>query len=334
MNKIDGVFLQKNIKQRLTSFIKKNDLLINIKAFSFNEDKGSILYSNLKQKFARDIGIDFKINIFSLKEIQKFFETFIFEARNPKVNGIIVQKPSKSVISEYLGQKASIKSNYFNLVTSLLIEEKTKKAKSIADLWWEDVIRLIPLDKDIDGLNPLVIKSLEKSFFSLKLFTLPATVLAVLYILKYIHLHNSYSFLNKKILVIGRSSIFGKPFYLYLKNLGFDIDIVGKKGFLLKKQNDLIKHYDVIVSGVGSKTITSDINLKKQVILIDVGEPKGDIDKTVFKNSFFYTPVPGGVGPLTVSFLMLNSIFLNFFNKDLFFKIFKDLFVFDKKDLE
>ena len=147
----------------------------------------------------------------------------------------------------------------------------------------------------------------------------PATAQAVFKIVTYFIPDWS----EKKIAIIGKSDLVGRPLYFMLKHtllaetlvtsiscrLEPEIFLFGRKelGQLLSSGKGL-KEFDIIISSTGQPGLIDTSMIKEGVALIDVGEPKGDIDPHAYKKASFYTPVPGGVGPVTVACLMENGV--------------------------
>lgn len=131
---------------------------------------------------------------------------------------------------------------------------------------------------------------------------LPATVRAVLTIIQ-----NSKSKVkSSNVVVIGRSNIVGRPLALALTNLGATVTVCHSK---TKNLADFTRRAEILISATGIPGLIKKEMVKKGAIVIDVGSPKGDIDFTeVKKAASFITPVPGGVGPLTVVSLFENLL--------------------------
>ena len=111
-------------------------------------------------------------------------------------------------------------------------------------------------------------------------------------------------------LVIGRSQILGKPMAAMLLNANATVTIAHSK---TRNLMDNLKNYDLVVVAVGLPKFVSADDLKQGSILIDAGyhptEKCGDVDMTNISNIVSaYTPVPGGVGPMTINTLMMNTI--------------------------
>lgn len=118
---------------------------------------------------------------------------------------------------------------------------------------------------------------------------------------------------NKKIVLIGKGPTGGGPIITYLKKLDITPNIIDSK---TTSPDKLLKGADIVISAVGTKNTIHKDNLKKGVTLISVGinrdENKklhGDYDEETIKNiASFYTPTPGGVGPVNVAMLMVNLL--------------------------
>lgn len=148
----------------------------------------------------------------------------------------------------------------------------------------DQILSTISVAKDVDGLNP-------KSSF------IPAVVRAVERTMEIFKISKS-----QKIAVVGYLGGVGGRLVKRLENLGFD-----KVGGFDKEDNltDL-KKYDVVISSTGAGGIIKKEMVKKGFVGIDLGYPTGDFDKDVFDLASMVTPVPGGVGPLTVVCLFEN----------------------------
>ncbi len=159
----------------------------------------------------------------------------------------------------------------------------------------------IAVEKDVDGVNSasfgkMVMKS--ESFFS-------ATPLAIMKILEYYKIPIE----GKNALIIGRSQILGKPIAMMLLNKNATVTIAHSKTQNLPK---LCKKADIVVACVGKANFVKSKWLKKGVVIIDAGYNKGnvgDVDLNKAKNkASAYTPVPGGVGPMTIACLLLQTM--------------------------
>ena len=149
-------------------------------------------------------------------------------------------------------------------------------------------------NKDVDGFH-------SESKFQ------PPIAQAVLEILK------PYSFKTKKIVVIGKGETGGKPVIEALKKMNINPDIIDSKTM---DHEPLTKKADIIISAVGKSNVIKPNMIKKGVILISIGLHKdldgklqGDYEEEQIKNiAAFYTPSPGGVGPINVAMLLKNLV--------------------------
>ena len=174
----------------------------------------------------------------------------------------------------------------------------------------DDIINEISAYKDIDGFHPINFGKMALGQRSMR----PATAYGILKLLQHYNLETR----GKKVVVIGRSNIVGKPISIMLGN-DFDIgratvtscDINTPKSLL----NEECQKADIVIVAVGKPGLLTDDMVKEGVIVIDVGINKlesgklvGDCDfENVSKKASWITPVPGGVGPMTISGLILNT---------------------------
>lgn len=174
----------------------------------------------------------------------------------------------------------------------------------------EDIINEINPNKDIDGFHPINFGKMALGQKSMR----PATAYGILKLIEYYKIETK----GKNVVVVGRSNIVGKPVSIMLGN-DFNIgratvttcDINTPKELLIKKTLDA----DIIIVAVGKPNLITSDMVKDGVIMIDVGINRlengkivGDCDfEEVSKKSKYITPVPGGVGPMTISGLILNT---------------------------
>lgn len=217
------------------------------------ENLASRVYTEIKEKTALKLGVEFeKISITGGRWPNN---DLIFKLNEDKtVDGIMIQMP--------LG---------------------TGNDKELIDL--------IDLRKDVDGLNP-------------KSGVMPATVRAVLEILKYSLNNAPHPPLNLRggdILVVGNKGLVGSRLQAELKCEGMDKDDWDPTSLKLCGAS-------VVISATGIASLINGQMVKKGVIAIDVGYPKGDFDPSIALKAGFFTPVPRGVGPVTVAMLFANLV--------------------------
>lgn len=164
------------------------------------------------------------------------------------------------------------------------------------------IIVQLPLPKNID--TDKILKSItpEKDIESVS----PAAQ-AILEILKYYNIDLN----NKKIVIVGRGKLVGQPLEKILKSQNLDFIICDSKTPDLSSQ---LLSADIIISGVGEPRLISTDMISKKAIVIDAGTAEssgkigGDVDPAVYEKVKSYSPVPGGVGPVTVAMLYKNLI--------------------------
>jgi len=234
------------------------------------DDPASTIYVNKKHEACQEIGIT--------SEIKKFPETisyadFLMEIgklnKDDTVHGILVQAP----LPKHLSHK--------------------------------QVYETIAVEKDVDGWHPF---NHGKNLLGKKGIP-PATPKGIMTLLE----HTEVDFIGKNAVVIGRSNIVGKPIALMLINAGCTVTVCNSK---TKSIKEFTKNADILISAVGKiNLITADM-VKKGAIVIDVGMNRnaegklcGDVDfEKVKEKASWITPVPKGVGPMTIASLMQNTI--------------------------
>ncbi|OGD79370.1 hypothetical protein A2368_01345 [Candidatus Collierbacteria bacterium RIFOXYB1_FULL_49_13] len=163
----------------------------------------------------------------------------------------------------------------------------------------EKLLRRIPLEKDVDCVNPdnlLAIERGEETY-------LPATVVAVEKIMGQALIETEVDLDTVKIAVVGSEGMVGKPLVARLKRFGYE---VGE--FDLGSDLSKLVDFNLIISAVGKAGVISGEMISEGSILIDVGFPKADFSGSALLKAQWYTPVPGGVGPVTVVCLMENVV--------------------------
>jgi methylenetetrahydrofolate dehydrogenase (NADP+)/methenyltetrahydrofolate cyclohydrolase len=275
---LDGKLLSQKIKDDLKkqteSLFKKYGQKPSLVAIAVGEDAGAQSYISSQQKCAEYIGIDFKLNRLKADVKEKELFDLIGKLNADKnVSGIMIHQPIPSQI------------NYAKAINSVNVE------------------------KDVEGMNWTSLGKLIVEPNSIAPCT-PASVIE--------HLRSTgVSLAGKEAVMIGRSEIVGKPLSMLLLNENLTLTICHSKTQNLEKQ---ISRADVVVASIGKPKFIKGEWIKKGSIVIDVGINRvgdkivGDVDFDQAKEkAAFITPVPGGVGPLTVVMLMRNCVnaFLN-----------------------
>ncbi|MEI6495003.1 MAG: bifunctional 5,10-methylenetetrahydrofolate dehydrogenase/5,10-methenyltetrahydrofolate cyclohydrolase, partial [bacterium] len=154
------------------------------------------------------------------------------------------------------------------------------------------ILNLVPAHKDVDALNA------DASVLS------PVTG-AIREILE----RNNVDLNNKKIVVVGKGKLVGMPTAIWLSQEGYEVEIVDKN---TKDLAGVLQDADVIISGAGVAKLIKPEAIKEGVILIDAGTSEdggalvGDADSACAGKCSLFTPVPGGVGPITVAVIFKN----------------------------
>ncbi len=270
---IDG----KKIALELREKLKKK--IMELKSFSnsvpaltvilVGEDPASKIYVKNKEKFSKEIGINSEVIKYPANVGEKVVLDKIKELnKNKKISGILVQLPLPKHI------------------------DKRK------------VIETILPSKDVDGFHPINVGNLSSGYES----NIPCTPLGCYLLLKKAEKNLS----GKHAVVIGRSNLNGKPMTQLLLKENCTVTVTHSKTKDLKKE---CNRADIIIAAVGSPKLVKGDWVKKGVIVIDVGINKtdsgivGDVDfDEVSKVAKAITPVPGGVGPMTIACLLNNTI--------------------------
>lgn len=271
-------FLLKKKVFQLRKVKKRPPLLISLIA---KEDKPGLLYTRLKKKAALKTGVAFKRFYFSLKQKEKIYPLLDKIIKKENFDGLMIQKPGQSLVNKFF------------------------KNKKDFEIWWLTATSKIPEKKDVDCLNVT-----NLGLFSAGLIRFfPATVKAVYYIL--LEIFKEEELKGKNVAVIGSSEILGKPLAILLRNKGATVFLCGSASDL----KSVVKKAEIIISGVGKPKLITANMIKKGAVVIDAGITKmgrkvvGDIDfEKVAKKAAYITPVPGGVGPLTVVSLLENVV--------------------------
>ncbi len=267
---INGTKLAEKIKSEVALEIKELNFKPKLSLILVGNDPASQIYVKKKHSACEEVGIISDQHFFSENVSEQEIIDLIEELnKDNSVSGILVQLPLPKQINA-----------------------------------WK-IMELISPSKDVDGFHPI---NAGKTLIGQESFK-PATPLGVIKILESIKIKLE----GKHAVIVGTSNIVGKPLGLMLLNKKCTVSYCNKFTSNLKEHT---KQADILISAVGKpKLITKDM-IKKNAIVIDVGTTKldsgklsGDVDFDEAKKiASFITPVPGGVGPLTVACLMQNTL--------------------------
>lgn len=238
---------------------------------------------------------------------------FVIFGRNSATEQFVKMK---SRVAERVGIAVDVK-NYFNVKNTdeavKIVNELSEKDYDgivvqlplTAGLDTEAVLDAIPPLKDIDVLGAVA----KESYVKGKINRTPPVAQAVREILESCDI----SLKNKKIAVTGQGRLVGEPVHLMLNRMRVPHDVVDIKTGE-KEKLALYKNADIIISGMGVPHCIKPNMIKNGVVLIDAGTSEqagklvGDIDPACESKASFLTPVPGGVGPITVVSLLRNLL--------------------------
>lgn len=329
----DGIAFAAQIERRLVDDVRalhSQGKELTIAAILFREDTGSRLYTRLKSEAAARVGIGYEVHQFSLSDpIEQVLEQIQELNTDPDITGIMVQKPWSTTWANFHFAISQTSPDF----SSRVGESTQKTAPSSADRegekerfasWWSQLTSAIKLEKDVDGLHPQTLKAVEQGSWKMSGKVLPATAQAVLNIVRHRFAEQSGAFgrrsgesLNaygipedQKIVILGKSDIVGKPIFFELKNQNLQVEMIGSRELQNRiATGQALLDADIVISATGRNHLVTGEMVKEGVTVIDVGEPKADVEaETVKYKAAFLTPVPGGVGPMTVACLLENCV--------------------------
>ncbi len=272
--KIDGVLIAKNVKDRIKRSVEElKSVGVNpcLATVLIGDNPASATYVRNKHKACEEVGILTKDHKLPSSLSQNELNSLIDSLNNdPSVHGILVQLPLPEQLDEFA-----------------------------------TTARISPL-KDVDGLTPHNVGLLAMNKAALVACT-PSGIMEMF------DFHN-IDLEGKLVVIINRSNLIGKPlFHLLLKKNATVITCHSRTKNLM----ELCQKADVIVTGVGDRTrftLTPDM-IKNGAVVIDVaitkkdGKLVGDMDyQDIIEKASYATPVPGGVGPMTVAMLLKNTV--------------------------
>lgn len=270
---IDGKAISAEIKNELrikVKELKEKGTEICLAVIQVGEDPASCVYVRNKKRACEYIGIESLSYELPEETTQQELEDLIISLnQNDKVNGILVQLPLPKHINE------------------------------------DQIIRTISPDKDVDGFHP---ESVGRLCIGVPGFV-SCTPAGIIQLLK----RSGIEIAGKSCVVIGRSNIVGKPISMLLLRENATVTITHSK---TKNLSEVARSADILIVAIGKpKFVTSDF-VKEGAVVIDVGINRnednklcGDVDfDDVVNKVSAITPVPGGVGPMTIAMLMNNCV--------------------------
>ena len=268
-NIMDGKQLSLEIQEELKHTIKYEMIKPSVAVIQIGDDQASTTYIKNKEKACDNIGIYFRYFKFEDGTPELTIINKIKELNNDdSVNGIIIQLP--------------------------LPERYNEKR----------LVNQIINSKDIDGLTDINLGRLLNG----KKTLVPCTPLGVMELLKKYEVELK----GKHVVIVGKGKLTGKPLTYLMLNEGATVTVCHSKTVdLAKYTNDA----DVLISATGINNLITEDMVKDGVVVVDVGinyeegKIKGDVDfDKVSKKASLITPVPGGVGPMTIAMLLKNIV--------------------------
>lgn len=270
---IDGKELAKKIRANLKiecDELKKKNIKSKLAVIMVGEDSASKVYVRNKSRACEDVGIEYEEYLLDVNTTQKELIELIKKLNNDKtINGILLQSPIPS------------------------------------NLDINEAFRTISPQKDVDGFNPVNVGKLvlnQDTFVS-------CTPYGIMKMLE----EYDIDLTGKNVVILGRSNIVGKPLIHCCLNKNATVTSCHSKTQNIAQK---AKEADVLISAIGKANFVTADMVKDGAVVIDVGINRldngkitGDVDfESVKEKASYITPVPGGVGPMTIAMLMNNVI--------------------------
>ncbi|WRG34759.1 bifunctional methylenetetrahydrofolate dehydrogenase/methenyltetrahydrofolate cyclohydrolase FolD [Helicobacter pylori] len=262
--------IEKDLKNKIQTITAQTHKSPKLAVILVGKDPASITYVNMKIKACERVGMDFDLKTLQENITEAKLLSLIKDYNTDQnISGVLVQLP----LPRHIDTKM--------------------------------VLEAIDPNKDVDGFHPLNIGKLctQKESF------LPATPMGVMRLLKHYHIEIK----GKDVAVIGASNIIGKPLSMLMLNAGASVSVCH---ILTKDISFYTQNADIVCVGVGKPDLIKASMLKKGAVVVDIGinhlndgRIVGDVDFTnAQKVAGFITPVPKGVGPMTIVSLLENTL--------------------------
>ena len=269
MRLLNGKELSNKIKDELRAEVQQMNQNVSLAVIQVGEDPASSVYVRNKEKACEYVGIESKLIKLPESTTEDVLVDIIHELNNiDEINGILVQLPLPSHIDEH------------------------------------KIVQTISPEKDVDGFHENNVGKLvlgENTF-------LPCTANGIIKLL----LCNDIEIAGKKCVVVGRSDIVGKPTATMLLQLDGTVTVCHSK---TKNLKEICRDADILICAIGKPKFFNKDYIGDNAVVIDVGIHRtedglcGDVDFDAVKDSVSaITPVPGGVGAMTVAMLMYNCV--------------------------
>lgn len=270
---INGKELAKKIRRELkkeVAELKENGINPKLAVIMVGDDSGSQVYVKNKSKACEKVGIE--------------FEEYLYDSN-------LTEKELLDIIQ---------KLNNDNSIHGILLQSPVPKHIDI-----NKAFRTISPEKDVDGFNPINVGNLsigEDAFIS-------CTPYGIIKMLEEYDIETE----GKNAVILGRSNIVGKPMIQCMLNKNSTVTVCHSRTNNIDK---ILKNADIVIAAIGKPRFVKKEMIKDGAVVIDVGINRledgticGDVDfEKVSEKASYITPVPGGVGPMTIAMLLSNLV--------------------------
>lgn len=267
------------------------------------------------KELAKKIRTNLKVEVEELKKQKKYPKLAVIMVGNDQASSIYVKNKSKACdeigidFEEYLLPEETTMQELLSLITKLNEEKGIKgillQSPIPAHLDIQKAFETINPKKDVDGFHPI---SVGQACIGQDTF-IPCTPLGIVRLLE----EYKIPIEGKNVVILGRSNIVGKPLMQCMLKKNATVTICHSK---TRNIQEITKQADILIVAIGKPKFITEEMVKENAVVIDVGMNRlengklcGDIDyEGVEKKASYITPVPGGVGPMTIAMLMQNVV--------------------------
>ncbi|MBQ7399020.1 MAG: bifunctional methylenetetrahydrofolate dehydrogenase/methenyltetrahydrofolate cyclohydrolase FolD [Clostridia bacterium] len=262
--------LREEIKNESAAFEKETGIRPGLAVIIVGDDPASQIYVRNKGKACEEVGFYSEIHRLAAETTEEELLSLVHRLNaNDKIHGILVQSPLPSHLDEAL------------------------------------IVNNIDYNKDVDAFHPVNVGKIMLGDYNF----LPCTPAGVMELLKAYDIDVT----GKEVAVVGRSNIVGKPQAMLMLHANATVTICHSR---TKNLSEVLRRADVVVMAIGKAKFLKADMIKDGAVVIDVGMDRdengklcGDVDfEECEKKASYITPVPGGVGPMTITMLMKNTL--------------------------
>ena len=262
--------LREEIKNQSAAFEKETGIKPGLAVIIVGDDPASQVYVRNKGKACEEVGFYSEIHRLAAETTEEELLSLVHSLNeNEKIHGILVQSPLPKHLDEAL------------------------------------IVNNIRYEKDVDAFHPVNVGKIMIGDYNF----LPCTPAGVMELLKAYDI----DVCGKEVAVVGRSNIVGKPQAMLMLHANATVTICHSR---TKNLSEVLNRADVVVMAIGKAKFLKADMIKEGAVIIDVGMNRdangklcGDVDfEECEKKASFITPVPGGVGPMTITMLMKNTL--------------------------